>query len=122
MNAIKFTPTGGKIDLEAFIETFEDGQYLCFSVTDTGVGIPPKELDQISHLFDPIPKNPSKKKLKPLKDKAKVTGIGLPLISSFIRLHGGTISVSSIQGEGTTFICRIPLLSEIADQELLLRA
>lgn len=122
MNAIKFTPSGGKIDLEAFIETFEDGQYLCFSVADTGVGIPPKELDQIKHLFDPIPKNPSKKKLKPLKDKAKITGIGLPLISSFIRLHGGTVSVSSIQGEGTTFICRIPLLSEIADQELLLRA
>lgn len=122
MNAIKFTATGGKINLESFVEEAEDGQYLCFSVMDTGVGIPPKELIQIKHLFDTTPKTTLKKKLKLPKDQAKVTGIGLPLISSFIRLHGGTVSVTSTQGEGTTFICRIPLLNELADQELLLRA
>lgn len=120
MNAIKFTPSGGKIDLDAYVESSEDeGQLLCFAVKDTGVGISPKELEQIIHLFDSNPKVLSKKKAKNQKDKAKVTGIGLPLISSFIRLHGGTVMVSSNEGKGTTFVCKIPLLTEVKGQELL---
>ncbi len=113
MNAIKFTPAGGKINLESYIEDQEDGPYLCFSISDTGVGMSAKELEKINQLLSPASKKAQKKEVKNLKTAPKTAGIGLPLVSSFIRLHGGTVSVCSTQGQGATFICRIPLLTEL---------
>ena len=61
--------------------------------------------------------SPSKKHLISfLKESAQIpykgTGIGLPLVKSFIALHGGNVRIESSKGSGTTVYCRIPLLEE----------
>jgi len=72
-----------------------DGVNLLITVTDTGCGIPPSELDRV---FDPF-----------YTTKDKSTGIGLSLVYSIIREHRGSISVDSTAGEGTTFRILLPI-------------
>ena len=100
MNAIKYTPSGGLIEISTEIEVDEDGDYLCFKVHDNGVGIPDEQRTEIQELFD------SK------RNRLKGPGIGLPLVKSFIGLHGGIVHIDSEKGKGTTVTCKIPLLEE----------
>jgi two-component system sensor histidine kinase PilS (NtrC family) len=72
-----------------------DGINLLVTVTDTGCGISPSELDRV---FDPF-----------YTTKDKSTGIGLSLVYSIIREHRGSISVDSTAGEGTTFRILLPI-------------
>ncbi|WP_198022274.1 PAS domain-containing sensor histidine kinase [Candidatus Odyssella acanthamoebae] len=113
MNAIKFTPSGGLIKLTAGIETDEDGDYLVLSVSDNGVGMSEEEKKNVFELFDTAQGN---------RTRFKGAGIGLPLVKSFITLHGGNIHIESAQGQGTTVWCRIPLLQEPQVAELNLVA
>ncbi|MBW8309267.1 MAG: PAS-domain containing protein [Candidatus Paracaedibacteraceae bacterium] len=113
MNAIKFTPSGGLIKLTAAVETEEDGDYLVLSVSDSGVGMSDEEKKNIFELFDMGNGN---------RKRFKGAGIGLPLVKSFITLHGGRIHIESAQGQGTTVWCRIPLLQEPPIAELNLVA
>ena len=107
MNAIKFTPAGGRIELIATVEEDEDGQSLCFAIHDTGIGMSDDEQEQILKLFE--------SNHKTSLAKSNVTGIGLPLVRSFIGLHGGSVTFNSELGKGTTVICRIPLLADPID-------
>jgi two-component system, NtrC family, sensor histidine kinase HydH len=77
-----------------FRSRHEDGQ-VKVSITDTGEGMPPEVLD---NLFNPF-----------YTTKVKGTGLGLAVCSRIIEDHGGTISVSSAQGEGSTFTFTLPL-------------
>lgn len=90
-NAIRFTNKGGKITLSA---TQETGEYIIIEVTDTGSGIPPHEQDSVFERFHTIDSNG--------------IGLGLPIAKSFTELHGGTISLQSTVGIGTTLSCRFP--------------
>lgn len=109
MNAIKFTPSGGLIKLIATIEKDEDGDYLVLSVSDNGVGMSDEEKERVFNLFEPT---------KGVRSRFKGTGIGLPLVKSFIALHGGNVHIESAKGQGTTVSCRIPLLEEPKSEEL----
>ena len=95
-NAIKFTPEGGRIDVrtalnEALVEV---------SVTDTGVGIAPKDLEAVFEEF---------RQVGTAEKKAEGTGLGLALARKFIELHGGRIRVQSQVGVGSTFTFTLPV-------------
>lgn len=102
MNAIKFTPIGGKIALMAATQ----GQVITVSVTDNGVGIPAKNHDSLFTL----------ESVTTLGTKQeKGTGLGLVLCKEYVEKNGGKIWVESEQGSGTTFYFTIKALAAAAD-------
>ena len=107
VNAIKFTPAGGLIELSAGKQDGEDGQELFFIVKDTGVGIRLEDQKRIFNLFETTSTG----------RQQNGTGLGLPLVKSFIHLHGGQMSLTSQPGEGTTVKCTIPLITHSRTNE-----
>ncbi len=105
INAVKFTPPGGKITLSVTKSTRKNDNYpsgcLEISVCDTGIGIPG---NQLSHIFDRFYQAEGLREYD-----HKGTGIGLALAKELVSLHHGEITVHSIEGEGTEFIIRLPL-------------
>ncbi|ARJ64724.1 hypothetical protein WV31_03075 [Magnetospirillum sp. ME-1] len=96
-NAVKFTPEGGRIILEAE----SDDRHLFLTVNDTGVGMSAAE---IAVALTPFGQNPSE------VAKAEAgSGLGLPLSKRLAEMHGGSLSVTSIPGRGTTVTVTIPL-------------
>ncbi|MBE9536195.1 MAG: HAMP domain-containing protein [Proteobacteria bacterium] len=96
-NAIKFTPEGGSISLEAT----RHGNEMHISVSDTGVGIEESNIDLIFEAFMQADTSHSR--------NFEGTGLGLALSKRFIEMHGGRISVKSKLGEGSTFSFYIPM-------------
>jgi signal transduction histidine kinase len=97
-NAIKFTPSGGRICLSS--ETSDDG--VCFlRVSDTGVGIPINKLETI---FDPFVQV-ERKSHQPTAG----IGLGLAISRELARSMGGDITVMSAVGTGSTFALQLPL-------------
>ena len=95
-NALKATFAGGiKIELAA-----RDGQAV-LDVSDTGIGIEPKELDHLFERFHRVTGARSR--------SHEGSGIGLALTAELVNLHGGTIVAESIPGQGTRFSVRVPL-------------
>lgn len=95
-NAIKFTPNGGRIDLNCSC----DHQICTIQVSDTGVGIP---MDRIELIFDD-----SKVFSTSGTNSEKGTGLGLKLVKRFVDKNGGTIKVSNNKDQGTTFTINLP--------------
>lgn len=95
-NAIKFTPTGGKIDI--YVSQSKD--IISFQIVDNGKGIPPDELSQIFERF--YMTEPSR------NSQFGGQGIGLSIVKSIVHAHLGTISVDSIYGKGTSFTIELP--------------
>jgi len=93
-NAVTFSPGGATVTLHA--ERRADA--VEFSVTDHGPGIPPEVLDRVFDWFESFP----------LGSRHRGPGIGLSLVRSFVELHGGTVSIASVVGEGTTVTCTFP--------------
>jgi len=91
-NAVKFTPPGGAIRLEAVRR--EDA--LLLIVADTGVGIPPADQARVFEKFERGAHQPR-------------AGLGLSLVKSLIELHGGTVVIESAAGQGTRITCRLPV-------------
>lgn len=101
-NAVKFTPKGGNISVN-----IEDGtEYVCIKVKDTGRGIPHEKLDSIFERFVQVDKS--------LTRDHEGSGIGLSLVKALIELHGGKITVSSKEGQGTEFVLYFPC--KLADE------
>lgn len=97
-NAIKFTPEGGQVSLAV---TRESEAVLAFSVIDSGIGIPPTDIDQI---FQPFLQIDSR-----LNRQQRGTGLGLSLVKRIMELHGGTVVVTSEVGLGSCFRVELPL-------------
>lgn len=93
-NAIKFTPAGGTIQLRAR----QDQSDTTIEVQDSGVGIPPSE--QV-RLFERFYKSDKAR-------RSEGTGLGLAIAKHIVQSHGGTISVESAVGEGSTFRIVVP--------------
>jgi signal transduction histidine kinase len=94
-NAVKFTPEGGRIDVLA--KLCDEGTEI--SVTDTGVGIASEDLETVFEEFRQVGVGP----------KVEGTGLGLAISRRFVELHGGTMSVRSQPGMGSTFTFTVPL-------------
>ncbi len=95
-NALKFTPSGGKITLSAKV----DSDNLIIEVQDTGHGISRKEQEQ---LFDPY------QQLDHGRFRHSGIGLGLALSKELVELHGGQIWVKSQKDKGSTFGFSVPL-------------
>ena len=104
LNAIKFTPDGGRITLSAARDV-DGGAVL--RVTDTGIGIDPASLPRI---FDPffVGFDALRHSSGRFEFARKGLGLGLSIVRAFVEMHGGTVDVSSEVGRGTTFTISLP--------------
>ena len=94
-HAIKYTPRGGRVSLTAA----HDGDDVLIRVSDTGPGISEHDLPRI---FDRLYRG----------DRSRATrglGLGLSLVRAYVEAQGGTVTVSSTAGAGSTFTIRLPL-------------
>ncbi len=98
-NAVKFTPEDGSISLG--VSTDPANNAIHFIVTDTGIGIP---LERQRRLFRPFVQIDSR-----LSRDYAGTGLGLALVKQLADLHGGSVSLLSSAGEGSTFMVSLPL-------------
>jgi two-component system, OmpR family, sensor histidine kinase SenX3 len=101
-NAIKYSDTGGAV----YVEFERRGDSICLSVRDEGIGIPRRDRERIFERFYRV-------------DRARSrwtggTGLGLAIVRHVAAYHGGDVSVDSVEGEGSTFMLRVP----VANQEL----
>jgi two-component system phosphate regulon sensor histidine kinase PhoR len=90
-NAIKYTPENGSV----IISAYDAGDMLKIAVTDTGNGIPPKDLPRIFERFYRVDSARS-------RDHGG-TGLGLSIVKHIVQLHGGDVSAESSPGKGSTF-------------------
>jgi len=104
LNAIKFTPDGGKIRLAAR-RTESGGAEI--EVSDSGVGIDPASLP---HIFDPFftAFDVSRHSSGQFEFGRRGLGLGLSLVKIFVEMHGGKVTVSSEPSVGTTFVISLP--------------
>jgi PAS domain S-box-containing protein len=97
-NAIKFTPGGGRVD----VTVDSSGDTAVIEVRDTGLGISAADQEQLFERFF---------RTRSATELAIVgTGLGLSIVKAIVDAHGGTISVESAEGKGTTFRVELPLV------------
>lgn len=96
-NGVKYTPVGG----EVFVSLDADHQNCYITVKDTGIGIDEEEQSKIFERFYRIDKTRDR--------ETGGTGLGLAITHSTIVLHNGSVNIISGEGEGATFIVRLPL-------------
>ncbi|MBK9037996.1 MAG: HAMP domain-containing histidine kinase [Bdellovibrionales bacterium] len=94
-NGLKFTPRGGDI----WIRTRIKNNLMDISVTDTGPGIPEKELGRV---FDPF--------WQVTGTSVKGSGLGLSIVKSLVEAHGGTVTAKNAPNQGAEFTVQIPVL------------
>lgn len=95
-NAVKFTPNGGRITVEA--EERADG--LVLKISDTGVGIPGEEIQRLGERFYRVDKTRSR--------ELGGTGLGLSIVKHLMLAHGGKMEIESRPGQGTTVSLYFP--------------
>jgi PAS domain S-box-containing protein len=96
-NAFKHTFEG---EIAVVLRPATDGNAVELVVHDTGVGIPSAQVPRLFERFHRVPNARSR--------THEGTGIGLALVQELVKLHAGTIAVSSLEGQGSTFTIRIP--------------
>ncbi|CAM2965638.1 ATP-binding protein [Paenibacillus sediminis] len=105
-NAINYTQEGGQVKVTAqSINEGQENEKVRFTVSDTGIGIPKKDLPRIFERFYRVDKARSR--------NSGGTGLGLSIVKHLVEMHHGTISVESELGIGTTFIIELPLVQEV---------
>ena len=102
-NAVKFTKDGGTITFDADYRPGADEQHIvaCYRVADTGVGM---SEEFVEHIFDEFSQEESS-----ARTQYKGTGLGMAITKRYVDLMGGTITVESKKGEGSTFTVELPL-------------
>ena len=103
-NAVKFTPEGGSVDFTVErVTQFENQTTLCFSISDTGIGISKEFLPK---LFDTFAQEDSS-----TTNRYGSTGLGLAITKSIVEMMNGSIDVTSEKGVGTTFHVKVTLMN-----------
>ena len=106
-NAIKYTPTGGRIDVsvstspEAYQRWEASPRMAILEVRDTGIGIPPQSLPNVFERFYRSDKARSR--------ESGGTGLGLSIVQAICNAHGGAVTIQSTEGTGTTVRVELPL-------------
>jgi signal transduction histidine kinase len=95
-NAVKYTPPGGHVEVTGH----SDENEVAISISDTGLGIPEKNLARIFERFYRVDKARSK--------ETGGTGLGLSIVRHIAENHGGRVTVESTLGEGSTFTVHLP--------------
>jgi signal transduction histidine kinase len=96
-NAIKYSPGDPRIEIRASM----DGGDVTFAVIDNGIGIAPAQQRRIFRRFYRVDQK--------LSRRTSGVGLGLSIVESIVRGHGGTVKVSSTPGQGSTFTIRVPI-------------
>ncbi len=99
-NGIKFTPSGGRVEIAAS----NDGAWARVAVSDSGAGIPQNELERIFDKFHQVK--------RPRGPGGPGTGLGLPISRQLVEMHGGRLTVESTHGKGSTFTVVLPTSAE----------
>jgi len=114
-NAIKFTSEGGTVTLEVWQQstpppsadvkttqplTFPTSSFVCFAVTDTGIGIAPEDMPRLFQAFVQIDSS--------LNRQYNGTGLGLAVVKRITELHGGWVQAESTLGQGSRFTVILP--------------
>lgn len=97
-NAVKFTPKGGSVTLTV---AAKGSDAVTLTVRDTGIGMAAHELPLVFKPFVQVESSTSR--------NYEGTGLGLPLTKSFVEAHGGTLTLDSAPGQGTTAVMTLPL-------------
>ncbi|MCH7737938.1 MAG: PAS domain S-box protein [Chloroflexi bacterium] len=112
-NSIKFTSKGGRIWINAKKLAADEsdglGEKLEICVSDTGIGIPASEYENIFQKFTQVGEK--------LSDKPTGTGLGLPICREIVEFFGGTIWVKSTPGKGSSFFFTVPVTAEEKKRE-----
>ncbi len=95
-NAVKYNKQGGRAD----VDVRSSGDDIVVTVSDTGIGVPADSIDRIFERFYRADKSHSR--------KIGGTGLGLSIVKHGVLLHGGSITVKSSEGSGTTFTMALP--------------
>jgi signal transduction histidine kinase len=95
-NAIKFTPAGGKVTIRLFSERDQ----VILQVSDTGIGIPADEQDEVFERFYQVDGSSRR--------RYGGVGLGLALVKEVVEALGGEVSLNSVLGEGSTFTVSLP--------------
>jgi two-component system cell cycle sensor histidine kinase PleC len=95
-NAVKFTPEAGKVS----IKVERRGGEAAIVISDTGIGIPPKDIEKLGRPFEQVENQFTKTK--------GGSGLGLAISRSLVELHSGTLSIDSELGKGTTVTVLLP--------------
>ncbi|MBA2339487.1 MAG: ATP-binding protein [Pyrinomonadaceae bacterium] len=104
-NAVKFTSPGGMVEVRAGLS----GDYVFVSVHDTGIGIAAEDVPRLFDKYEQARNRSSRGE--------KGTGLGLYITKQLVELHGGTITVESELGKGSTFTFTLPVAVERMDNE-----
>jgi len=102
-NALKYTPPGGNMTISATA----DEEWVQFSVSDTGRGIPSKYLPRIFEQFFRVP----------TLGQETGAGLGLAIVKEIVEAHGGSVRVESQEGKGSTFTFTLKRADRISDKE-----
>lgn len=107
-NAVKFTNDGGRITFDASYLPGKDEKHLvaCYRIADTGVGM---RQEFVEHIFEEFSQEENS-----ARTKYKGTGLGMAITKRYVDLMGGTITVESKKGEGSTFVVELPM--ELTDE------
>jgi signal transduction histidine kinase len=101
-NAVGFSPPGATITMAA--ERRPDA--VVFTVTDNGPGIPPEVQDRVFNWFESHSRG----------SRHRGAGLGLSIVRSFVELHGGTVTLDSVVGQGTKVECSFPIEQHVEPQ------
>lgn len=101
-NALKFTPSGGRVELRLSARVEGAGRVAVIEVEDTGPGIAPAHQARVFERFFQV--DDSSRRVH------EGTGIGLALVRELVELHEGTVDVRSALGQGATFVVRVPAM------------
>ncbi len=104
-NAIKYNRVGGSV---LVVLDFKNSSSFALSVRDTGIGIPDEDK---MHIFDRFYQAGN-------RTVETGTGIGLNMTREFVRLHGGELTMESVEGEGSTFAMTLPILQVTSDEDV----